>query len=215
MRLGLAGKVSRITMSIGLAVLLVGVAAACATPAVTPPPATPTPPPSAASSAAAQPSPAGTSTGEITGTWTRLQSCEEQLAAFKAAGLDDQAGTMVVGNWVGENETRAPGYECAGARAPEEHSHFFTTTGMFGSIDANGVQVDDGDYVLVDGDTLAFPSHSQEFGYAGQILVDFAFIEGRATFRVVLPASCADACRVAYGWAMSAFFGSKEWIRRS
>lgn len=214
MRIGLAGKASRTVLSVGLAVVLGGIAA-CSTPAATSPPATPTPPPSAAATASAPPGPAGTPTGAITGTWTRLQSCEEQLAAFKSAGLDDQAGTMVVGNWVGEDETRAPGDECAGARPPEEHSHFFTTTGMFGSIDANGVQVDDGDYLLVDGDTLAFPSHAQEFGYAGQILVDFAVIETTATFQVVLPASCEGTCRVAYGWAMSAFFGPKEWTRRS
>jgi hypothetical protein len=41
---------------------------------------------------------------------------------------------------------------CAGA-VPQEHGHFFTGDGAFGSIDESGQQVDDGDYE-VSGDTL-------------------------------------------------------------
>ena len=185
--------------------------------------ATPTPStaPVAATPTTAAPTPAPTATitqppaadGPIIGTWVRTQSCDEQLAAFEAAGLEDQAGNWIVGNWVGEGETRARGEECDGARPPEEHSHFFTETWMFGSLDANGEQVDFGDFGLVDEDTLSFPSHSQEFGYAGDILVDFAVDGDTATFTVDMPTTCEDACRVAHAWALSAFFDAEDWAR--
>ena len=151
----------------------------------------------------------------VIGTWVRTQSCEEALAAFEAAGLEDQTGDWIVGNWVGEGETRARGEECDGARPPEEHSHFFTEDWMFGSLDAAGDQVDFGDFDLVDEDTLSFASHSQEFGYDGDILLDYAVDGDTATFTVDIPSTCEDACRVAHAWALSAFFDAEEWTRRN
>ena len=151
--------------------------------------------------------------GELVGAWVRLQSCEEQLAAFEQAGLAQTHVMWIAGNWVGEEASPAPGMECDGARAAEEHSHFFTADGRFGSRDAQGQQVDDGDYVLVDPDTLSFPSHAQEFGYAGDVLVDYKIAGDSATFHVQLPDACEAACADAYAWALSAFFDAKTWER--
>ncbi|MEP7224321.1 MAG: hypothetical protein ABI783_05130 [Actinomycetota bacterium] len=49
--------------------------------------------------------------------------------------------------------------------------------------DEKGQQVDDGDYVAVGPHTLAFPSHATEFGYTGEIDVDYAISDdvGRST----------------------------------
>ena len=151
--------------------------------------------------------------GELVGEWVRLQSCEEQLAAFEQAGLAQSHLMWIAGNWVGEEASPVPGMECDGARAAEEHSHFFTEDGRFGSRDAQGQQVDDGDYVLVDSDTLSFPSHAQEFGYAGDVLVDYEIAGDTATFHVQLPDACEAACADAYAWALSAFFDAKTWER--
>ena len=102
---------------------------------------------------------------------------------------------------------------CAGARPAEEHSHFFTEDGQFGSYDAVGDQVDSGDYAVVDTDTLNFASHAREFGYDGDILVDYAVSGDSATFEVQLPTVCDEHCLEAHAWALSAFYGPDPWTR--
>ena len=186
-----------------------------------PSPDVPSAQPSDAPSASAPATAAGSATGaqamdpELVGEWVRLQSCQEQLAAFKQAGLAQTHLMWIAGNWVGEEASPVPGKECDGARPPEEHSHFFTEDGHFGSRDAQGQQVDDGDYVLVDADTLSFPSHAREFGYAGDLLVDYEVGSDAAEFHVQLPESCEAACADAYAWALSAFFDANTWERTS
>ena len=151
----------------------------------------------------------------IVGDWTRVQSCQQQFAAFEAAGLAATHATSITDNWYAPGAS-APtsGDLCAEAKPPVKHSHFFTVDGQFGSRDENGQQVDDGDYRIVDSDTLAFPSHAQEFNYAGDLLVDCTIDGDTATFRVTLPADCTGACADAYAWALSAFFGPTPWSRR-
>jgi hypothetical protein len=149
----------------------------------------------------------------IVGEWVRTASCDEALAAFEKAGLADQVPAWVIGNFVSERASAAPGKECANARPPVPHSHFFTADGQFGSRDENGQDVDSGDYRVVDTDTLSFGSHAQEFGYAGDILVDYSIAGDEVTFSVSVPDPCDAACRVAYGWAMSAFFGPRPFER--
>ena len=101
----------------------------------------------------------------IVGPWHRAQSCEEMLAVFEAAGLVRSHLGWLQGNFFGGGPGPTDGDVCEGAQGPLEHDHFFTEGGAFGSHDEIGEQVDDGDYVALDGDTLAFPSHASEFGY--------------------------------------------------
>lgn len=183
-------------------ILAVLVLAACSPAAVTSP--------SVAESleATASPTPAA-----VVGVWARTQDCAGQLAAFDEAGLVDSHLGWVIGNWFPEGSEPNAADPCAGARPAEEHSHFFTAAGEFGSYDANGEQVDDGDWVLVDGDTLGFPSHAAEFGYDGDLLVDFTVNGDAATFAVQLPDDCTAACADAYAWALSAFYEAEAWGR--
>ena len=101
---------------------------------------------------------------------------------------------------------------CAGAEGPMEHDHFFTTDGAFGSHDQNGEEVDGGDFELVDRDTVSFPSHAEEFGYDGVLVVDYTVSGDVVTFEVALPDPCVDSCADAYAWALSAF-ASGPWER--
>jgi hypothetical protein len=173
--------------------------------------ASPSVQPSSASSASASPA---ASPNAIVGEWVRTASCDDALAAFVQAGLADQVPAWVIGNFVGEGASAAPGKECANARPAVPHSHFFTADGRFGSRDENGQDVDEGGYKIVDADTLSFASHAQEFGYSGDILVDYSIKGDEVTFSVTLPTPCEAACRVAYGWALSAFFGSRPFERK-
>jgi hypothetical protein len=142
---------------------------------------------------------------DIVGFWHRAQTCEELLATFEAAGLAESHTGWLQGNFLGGEPGPSGGDLCAGAMGPLEHSHWFTPEGGFGSHDENGEEVDGGDYVIVDGDTLSFPSHATEFGFDGEVLVDYAIEGGIATFEVALPQPCEAACADAYAWALSAF----------
>jgi hypothetical protein len=133
------------------------------------------------------------------------------LAAFKAAGLAESHVGWLQGNFFGGEPGPTGEDPCAGAAGPLEHSHWFID-GDFGSHDENGEQVDSGDYVEVDADTLAFPSHASEFGYDGDLVVDYVIEDDLVTLDVVLPESCDRSCKDAYAWALSAF-ASGPWER--
>jgi hypothetical protein len=133
------------------------------------------------------------------------------LAVFERAGLDEYEAEWAA-NFYGGSPVPTGGSVCQGARTPVEHSHFFTPSGQFGSRDENRQQVDDGNYVARDADTLAFPSHATEFGYAGDLVVDYAIKDDVLAFDVTLPQPCDSSCRDAYAWALSAF-ASGPWAR--
>ena len=156
-----------------------------------------------------------TATPDIVGSWTRTQSCQEQLAAFEAKGLAEVAGyEWITSNWVPNAPPRPSGF-CDGAIKPTPHTHFFTADGQFGSRDQNGVQVDDGNYAISSPGVLTFPSHATEFAYDEQITVTYAVKGNAATFDVIVPTGCAKkpSCGKAHGWALSAFFAGAPWDR--
>jgi hypothetical protein len=87
----------------------------------------------------------------LVGRWQRLLTCKELVGDLKRAGL----GATVAQAWVGHTSSTGetsfkPGspkptraHPCRGAIA-RKHSHFFTASGQFGSLDWHGGQVDDG-----------------------------------------------------------------------
>ncbi len=158
------------------------------------------------------PGPTTTAAAGIVGSWHRAQSCEEMLVVFEAADLAESHLGWLQGNFYGGGPGPTEGDVCEGAQGPLEHSHFFTDDGAFGSHDEHGEEVDHGDYELVDEDTLAFPSHASEFGYDGDLVVDYQIDDDIVTFEVVLPEACEETCKDAYAWALSAF-ASGPWTR--
>ena len=163
-------------------------------------------------SAVAPLEPAAPAEPTIVGSWHRVQTCDEMLALFEAAGLAESHRGWLQGNFFGGADRPSEGDACEGARGPLEHDHCFTDAGEFGSHDEHGQQVDNGDYVKIDADTLAFPSHAAEFGYDGELTVDYEISGDNVTFDVALPDACDHACKDAYAWALSAF-ASGPWTR--
>jgi hypothetical protein len=162
-----------------------------------------------------EPAPTVSPVADIVGTWTRTQSCQQELTAFKAKGLAKaEAFEWVTGNWVPDASPRSSGF-CAGATDPVPHSHFFTDRGRFGSLDQYGNQVDDGTYIIASAGVLTFPSAASDFGYDGTILVGYAVQGNQLTFDVRVPERCVSdpTCTQAYGWALSAFFAGPPWER--
>jgi hypothetical protein len=137
-------------------------------------------------------------TTELIGSWHRAQTCAEMLAAFQQAGLAESHIDWLQGNFFGGEPGPTEGDACEGALGPMEHDHFFTAAGAFGSHDEAGEEVDSGDVEWVDDDTVSFPSHAAEFGYDGDLVVDYTVGGDVVTFAVALPGSCADACTDAF-----------------
>ena len=151
-------------------------------------------------------------TSELIGSWHRAQTCAEMLVAFQAAGLAESQIEWLQGNFFGGEPGPASGDPCDGAMGPLEHDHFFTSDGSFGSHDENGEEVDNGDFQVVDANTVSFPSHAAEFGYEGDLVVGYSIDGDAVTFDVAVPAQCEGGCALAHAWALSAF-ASGPWER--
>ena len=107
---------------------------------------------------ARQPNRDGTHAGatdSIVGRWETLRKCQDMVRAADAQGLSAIA-PAIVGDYFPNatyEELAAKDNLCSGAK-PQQHYHFFTTDGFFGSLDQHENQVDDGTYTIVDSDTI-------------------------------------------------------------
>jgi alpha/beta hydrolase fold len=129
----------------------------------------------------------------LVGEWSTENVCEDQLRAFKEAGLADPGTEWA--EFPGQKPTDSD--PCHGAK-PVEHSHSFGENGSFDSYDQNGEQVDDGTYTPVDDRTFTLGDPPVTVHYR---------IEGdKATFDVVDPACQTKRCRESAAYVTSVFF---------
>ena len=124
-------------------------------------------------------------TASIVGEWVGTQECEwivQNLNGFDRALVVDS----IVGNGlipgVSENADLMDADDLCADAVEREHSHYFTSSGRFGSRDFNGQQVDDAAYEVVDRDTIEIAG--KEFGFA---------IDGdRLTLTAITPEGCTS-----------------------
>ena len=147
-------------MSVRRAVIVLTaiIVVACSSP---PTSTTPTEPPArtaASSSPSSTVRPTPTALPALVGTWLGMHNCKRIIDIMTSAGMPEQAllnaadsGTIPGVSSIEEIPDREN--PCVGA-IDVEHSHFFTASGLFGSRDAKGQQVDDGKWAFVDADTL-------------------------------------------------------------
>jgi hypothetical protein len=102
------------------------------------------------------------------------------------------------------DEIADPAHPCEGA-VPRTHAHFFTDDGLFGSLDWNGDQVDDGTYELVGEDTFVV---SKEFP---DVTFHYAIEGDSITFEPVIP-QCAPSCFEA-AWSVAVAYPGETWVR--
>src|SRR5262245_61076867 len=145
----------------------------------------------------------------IVGTWEREIRCEELVTVLTDAGLEQWVLDLVAGNGfvpgvTTPDEIANPAEPCDGA-VPRTHSHVFTEDGLFGSLDWNGEQVDDGTYEVVGDDTLVV---SKEFP---DVTFHFAIDGDTITFDPVIP-ECAPECFEA-AWSVSVAYPGAVWHR--
>jgi hypothetical protein len=140
-----------------------------------------------------------------------MHSCGELVHALHEEGLDALAPGVAGDYFPGSTPQQLAKKDdlCAGA-TPQRHSHFFTDTGAFGSVDQDGNQVDDGTYKVLANHTLVIGD--AQFRYrivSGKTLVLHPVIR-KADRRQALanPLEFATA-----GWQVSVTYEGLPWKR--
>lgn len=133
------------------------------------------------------------------------------VSALEHAGLQRWVLEAVAGNGFIPGITRGqqiadPAHPCEGA-VPRVHAHFFTRDGLFGSLDWNGEQVDDGSYDVIDDRTFVV---SKEFP---DVTFTYEVHDDAITFEPVIP-DCSPRCFEA-AWSVSVAYPGEEWHRVS
>jgi hypothetical protein len=115
---------------------------------------------------------AGASTSStIVGRWQQSHTCDQLVTSLNQLGLGSLA-PGVVGDYFPDQtpaELAAKPDICSGA-TPQLHSHFFTPSGFFGSLDQFQNQVDDGTYVIVDSNTFMIGDATFDYSVSGGTL---------------------------------------------
>jgi hypothetical protein len=160
--------------------------------------------------------PTSAATSALVGRWERTNRCDELVAALAAAGLEpltrhawaDQTSAN------GESSFRPGSPEptlarpCAGA-IPRLHSHFFTDTGGFGSLDWEGSPVEDGQYEIVAADRVRIGEVTFRFTIAGDRLRLRPLLTAEMRREALQhPDEFSDA-----GWAVSVAYPGSSWQR--
>jgi hypothetical protein len=160
--------------------------------------------PAAASSSAARSS-------ALVGRWERVTTCQELVSALAKAGLRTTAPAMLAGNGLVTGTPKQLARKvniCKGA-VPRRHSHFFTAAGMFGSIDYNDKQVDDGTYRLLDSRTVRINDGTFHFRISGRELRLEPVISAAARRKALAqPLQFSTA-----GWQVAVAFPGHAWKR--
>ena len=148
--------------------------AACssAPPSAMPTESTPKAAVSSSPSSTVRPTP--TAPPALVGTWLGVHNCQRIIDIMTSADMPEQAllNAAESGTIPGVTTVDAiadPENPCVGA-VDVQHSHFFTASGLFGSRDARGQQVDDGRWELVDADTFEINGTPFDFQVDGDEL---------------------------------------------
>ena len=153
----------------------------------------------------------------LVGQWQRMTTCRELVAALERAGL----GATVAQAWVGQTSATGessfkPGspkptraHPCGGAIA-RRHSHFFTASGTFGSLDWHGGQVDDGSYRIANASTVKIGGVPFRFAVKDGNTLSLAPVLTRAMIgrAVAHPAEFTPAF-----WAVTVAYAGHTWKR--
>lgn len=115
---------------------------------------------------------AGATPSKLVGRWERVTTCQDIVAALRAAGLAKTAPAILAGNGLvsGTPQQLARKSNICGGAVPRRHSHFFTAAGEFGSIDYNGQRVDDGTFRILNSTTVRINDGTFRFNIAGKTL---------------------------------------------
>jgi hypothetical protein len=137
-----------------------------------------------------------------------VTTCAELVAALRRAGMKKWVQEFAAGNGFipgvsTPDEIADPANPCRGTVA-RKHSHFFTKTHEFGSLDWRGEPVDDGTYRLGGNGTVTI------FKEFSKVTFNYRIRGGSVTFAPVIAKGCTSfRC----AWAVSMAYPGKAWQR--
>lgn len=148
---------------------------------------------------------------EIVGRWQRVTTCGERVQALTQAGLGEFAAEHAAGEgWIpgvtSPDGIKDPQHPCKGA-IPLKHGHFFTEDGLFGSTDAQGDQVDAGNYRVIDKNTVVIEKEFGNVTFGYRITKD-----GSLLLDPVMPNCTKTGCFAAQ-WAVAMAYPGLPWTR--
>jgi hypothetical protein len=156
----------------------------------------------------------------LVGQWERVTTCRELVGDLKRAGL----GATVAQAWVGQTSSTGqssfkPGsprptraHPCTGA-IPRLHSHFFTASGQFGSLDWLGGQVDDAPYRIVNSDTIEIGSGVPHAAFHFTIRDGKLMLSPRLTKAMIRQAVAHPKKFSSAFWAVTVAYAGHTWKR--
>jgi hypothetical protein len=104
----------------------------------------------------------------IVGRWQVDRTCQGLVQAARRFNLEPLAPSIVGDYFPGKTpqQLARKKHLCRGATV-QQHSHFFTSDGLFGSVDQHGQQVDDGMYRVINTRTIRIgnPDTGARFHY--------------------------------------------------
>jgi hypothetical protein len=145
----------------------------------------------------------------LVGRWEQVHHCRTLVGALKDAGLEATIPAVLLDFFPDQTPRQLSEKEdpCAGA-APFVHSHFFDASGVFGSLDENLNQVDDGTYTIT-GDTLTIGDSTFRVHIAGDTLT----IDPEITNEELQEALAAPLEWSAAGWMVAVSYPGTAWTR--
>jgi hypothetical protein len=147
----------------------------------------------------------------LVGRWERVTTCRELVTALAKAGLRKTAPAMLAGNGLvtGTPKQLAGKADICKGAVPRRHSHFFTAAGQFGSLDYNGMQVDDGMYRVLNARTVRINDGTFHFRIKGRELRLEPVISAAARRKALAhPLQFSTA-----GWQVAMAFPGHAWKR--
>jgi hypothetical protein len=105
-------------------------------------------------------------------------------------------------------------HPCTGA-IPRVHSHFFTASGRFGSLDWKGGQVDDGPYRALDANTVQIGSGTPAAKFDYAVRGDLLSLTPILTRSMIRQANAHPAGFTTAFWAVTVAYPGSVWKRVS
>jgi hypothetical protein len=160
-----------------------------------------------------------TAASPLVGRWEHVVTCQQLVAELWKAGLGATAPYVWLGQTSSTGESSfKPGspkptkaHPCTGA-IPRLHSHFFTASGQFGSLDWKGGQVDDGSYHIVNSNTVHMGSPGVTFHF--RILHGNTLMLSPVLTKVMVRQAVAHPKKFSSAtWAVSVAYAGHTWKR--
>lgn len=157
-------------------------------------------------------SPSAESVAALVGRWERVNTCQELVDELNQAGLGEIAPTIVAGNGFvpgSANQLAKRADLCQGAK-PRVHAHFFTPEGLFGSLDWNEQQVDDGAYTIINDNTFKIGDTTFHYEIVNDdtLMLEPVIPKAAVTEALAHPDEFSAA-----GWSVSVAFQGHPWKR--